>query len=126
MGGDSPTNVLHNLSYYLKCCVGGILSCGITHTAICPVDVVKCRKQVNHKFARSTILGLKKTWKAGEFTLGWLPTLIGYSAQGLGKFGFYEIFKDKYSDLVGPEKALKYRNGKLLRSYLTCSSRVPL
>ena len=36
-----------------------------------------------------------KQIKASEglkgFTLGWLPTLVGYSAQGFGKFGFYEI-----------------------------------
>ncbi len=36
----------HDLSYYLKCCVGGILSCGLTHTAIVPLDIVKCRMQV--------------------------------------------------------------------------------
>ena len=50
-----------NLTYYLKCCFGGVLACGITHTGICPVDVVKCKKQVNPTFARGTIAGLKKT-----------------------------------------------------------------
>jgi len=23
---------------------GGLLACGVTHTAICPLDVVKCRR----------------------------------------------------------------------------------
>ena len=32
---------------------------------------------------------------------GWAPTLFGYSAQGLGKFGLYEIFKIKYANLIG-------------------------
>lgn len=32
---------------------------------------------------------------------GWAPTAIGYSMQGLGKFGFYEMFKIVYSDLLG-------------------------
>ena len=32
---------------------------------------------------------------------GWFPTLIGYSAQGFCKFGFYEIFKDLYSNIAG-------------------------
>jgi len=41
--------------------------------------------------------------------LGWFPTLIGYSLQGLGKFGFYEIFKDVYKKIVGEEIATKYR-----------------
>ena len=29
-------------------------------------------------------------------TKGWAPTAIGYSVQGLGKFGFYEVFKVIY------------------------------
>ena len=27
--------------------VGGIFACGLTHAAICPLDIVKCRKQVS-------------------------------------------------------------------------------
>jgi solute carrier family 25 phosphate transporter 3 len=45
---------------------------------------------------------------------GWLPTLIGYSAQGLAKFGFYEYFKLYYSNLVGPENAYLYRTSLYL------------
>ncbi len=41
MGGDT-----HDLSYYIKCVIGGALACGVTHTAIVPLDVVKCRRQV--------------------------------------------------------------------------------
>jgi solute carrier family 25 phosphate transporter 3 len=54
-----------------------------------------------------------KKIKAAEgmrgLTLGWLPTFIGYSKQGFGKFGFYEIFKDVYKGVVGDELANKYR-----------------
>ena len=32
--------------YYALCGLGGILSCGITHTAVTPLDLVKCRLQV--------------------------------------------------------------------------------
>ena len=32
---------------------------------------------------------------------GWAPTLIGYSMQGLCKFGFYEVFKIFYSNMIG-------------------------
>ena len=39
---------------------------------------------------------------------GWAPTLIGYSAQGFGKFGFYEIFKDVYRNAAG-ENEPKFR-----------------
>jgi len=40
---------------------------------------------------------------------GWAPTLLGYSLQGLGKFGLYEIFKYKYSEFVGADNAIKYK-----------------
>ena len=43
------------------------------------------------------------------FFRGWVPTLLGYSAQGACKFGFYEFFKKYYSDIVGPEYAAKYK-----------------
>lgn len=36
---------------------------------------------------------------------GWAPTFIGYSMQGLCKFGFYEVFKILYSDLMGEVRA---------------------
>lgn len=32
---------------------------------------------------------------------GWAPTFIGYSLQGLCKFGFYEVFKVLYSNMLG-------------------------
>jgi len=39
---------------------------------------------------------------------GWAPTLIGYSMQGLCKFGFYEVFKIFYSNLLGEVGSLFY------------------
>jgi solute carrier family 25 phosphate transporter 3 len=109
----------HDMSYYLKCMVGGVLACGLTHTFITPLDVVKCRKQINPKIYKSLGDGLS-TIKAqngvkGLF-LGWQPTLIGYSMQGFGKFGFYEIFKDVYKKIMG-SKAEQYKTvGFLLSS----------
>lgn len=38
---------------------------------------------------------------------GWAPTFIGYSMQGLCKFGFYEVFKIMYSDLLGEVSTAK-------------------
>jgi solute carrier family 25 phosphate transporter 3 len=46
---------------------------------------------------------------ARGLTLGWAPTAIGYSMQGLCKFGFYEFFKDYYMNLAGEERAAKYK-----------------
>jgi solute carrier family 25 phosphate transporter 3 len=92
--------------------VGGILSCGLTHTAVCPLDIVKCRMQVdpaNYKSIGQGFNLIKSTQGLGGFSVGWLPTLLGYSAQGFGKFGFYEIFKDVFKSAAGHENAEKYQ-----------------
>lgn len=34
------------MKYYALCGFGGILSCGLTHTAVVPLDLIKCRIQV--------------------------------------------------------------------------------
>jgi len=91
--------------------MGGILSCGITHTIVCPLDIVKCRMQAMPGLYKGVGDGFRSIWAAEGargFTLGWAPTLVGYSAQGFGKFGFYEIFKDVYGWAAG-DNAQKYR-----------------
>lgn len=99
----------HNTQYYLKCMVGGALACGLTHLLIVPLDVMKCRKQVDNNYCSGIFDGVKKVSKANQLTLGWIPTLVGYSIQGSGKFGFYEIFKDVYKKFVGEKNAEKYK-----------------
>merc|ERR1712121_625268 len=99
------------------CAVGGALSCGITHTAVTPLDLVKCRLQVDKEKYKSLGNGFKVTVAEsgvrGLF-LGWAPTCFGYSAQGLWKFGFYEVFKKTYADLMGEENAYLYMTGLYL------------
>ena len=114
---------MHSLSYYSKCVMGGLLACGTTHTLMCPLDLVKCRKQVDPKLYKSIGDGFKTVYKSNGFKAnglfrGWLPTLFGYSMQGIGKFGFYEIFKDVYAHLVGEESARKHR----VVGWLACSA----
>ena len=46
---------VHDATYYGKCMVGGIFACGITHAAVCPLDIVKCRRQVSYFFSLSTL-----------------------------------------------------------------------
>jgi len=90
--------------------IGGVLSCGITHTVVCPLDIVKCRKQANPTMYKSIPDGFRTIMRNegfNGFTVGWMPTAIGYSMQGFGKFGFYEIFKDVYKGLLG-DRAAKY------------------
>ena len=45
---------------------------------------------------------------------GWAPTFIGYSLQGLCKFGFYEVFKVLYSNRLGEENAYLWRTSLYL------------
>lgn len=102
----------HDASYYKKCMVGGILSCGLTHTGICPLDVIKCNMQVNPEKYKGLFSGLRMlTREEGSMAIwkGWAPTFVGYSLQGLCKFGFYEIFKDLYSNMAGEENSVRYR-----------------
>uniref|UniRef100_A0A8B9LXC3 Solute carrier family 25 member 3 n=1 Tax=Astyanax mexicanus TaxID=7994 RepID=A0A8B9LXC3_ASTMX len=90
--------------YYALCGFGGILSCGLTHTAVVPLDLVKCRIQVDPDKYKSIFNGFSVTLREDGFRglgRGWAPTFIGYSMQGLCKFGFYELFKALYNDMLG-------------------------
>jgi len=103
--------------YYAICGFGGIASCGITHTAIVPLDLVKCRIQVDPAKYKGIFNGFKVS-VAEEgikgLAKGWAPTLIGYSMQGLCKFGFYEVFKNVYGDMMGEENAFLWRTSLYL------------
>ena len=69
-----------------------------------PLDLVKCRIQVDPAKYGGIIKGFKVTIAEDGtrgLAKGWAPTAIGYSAQGLCKFGFYEVFKNIYSNLLG-------------------------
>jgi len=103
--------------YFALCAFGGVLSCGITHTAVTPLDLVKCRLQVNKEKYKNLGNGFKLTVAEqgvrGLF-LGWAPTAIGYSAQGLCKFGFYEFFKNLYSGILGEENTYLYKTSLYL------------
>ena len=52
-----------------------------------------------------------KTCDSAEVdSTGVSPTLFGYSIQGSFKYGFYEYFKKTYSDIAGPENAVRYKD----------------
>jgi len=104
--------VPHDSMYYLKCMLGGILACGGTHTGITPLDVTKCNMQVSPQKYTGLVSGLKTLIReegANGIWKGWAPTAIGYSLQGMFKYGLYELFKDFYSNLAGEENSKKYK-----------------
>ena len=88
-------------------------ACGPTHTAVTPLDLVKCRRQVDSKIYTSNIQAWRtifsKEGLRGVF-FGWAPTFVGYSFQGAGKYGAYEVFKYTYGEKVFPNanKTLVY------------------
>jgi len=103
--------------YFALCAFGGVLSCGITHTAVTPLDLVKCRLQVDKAKYQNLGTGFKVTFAEGGargLVLGWAPTAIGYSAQGLCKFGFYEFFKNTYSNIIGEENTYLWKTSLYL------------
>lgn len=68
--------------------------------------------QVDPAKYRGLVPGLKTILaEEGAMALwkGWLPTLLGYSAQGAFKYGLYEVFKDQYSNLLGKDISEKYK-----------------
>ncbi|KAF8347722.1 mitochondrial carrier domain-containing protein [Amanita rubescens] len=104
--------VPHDTSYYAKCMLGGVLACGITHAGITPLDVAKCNIQVNPTKYTGLGQGLKLLMKEEGATGIWKgfgPTFVGYSLQGMFKFGLYEVFKDFYSNLAGEEASQNYK-----------------
>lgn len=48
--------------FFLLCAAGGALSCGLTHTLVTPLDLVKCRIQTNPEKYGGIINGFKVTY----------------------------------------------------------------
>jgi len=92
--------------------LGGVLACGLTHAGITPLDVAKCNMQVNPKkyngLGQSLGLLMKEEGARGIWK-GVGPTFVGYSLQGMFKYGLYEVFKDFYMNLAGEEASQKYK-----------------
>eukprot|EP01063_Lacrimia_lanifica_P019694 TRINITY_DN27148_c0_g1_i1.p1 TRINITY_DN27148_c0_g1~~TRINITY_DN27148_c0_g1_i1.p1 ORF type:complete len:365 (+),score=109.18 TRINITY_DN27148_c0_g1_i1:68-1096(+) len=108
-------SVPHDLAFYKKCMIGGAMSCGLTHMAVTPLDVVKCNMQVDptrYPGFRRGLAAVLRDPKQGRGSKGlwrgWSAALVGYSFQGGFKFGLYEYFKDAYMNLVGEDVASQY------------------
>ena len=41
--GDEDSCEYGSAKFYALCGLGGVMSCGITHTALVPLDLIKCR-----------------------------------------------------------------------------------
>jgi len=47
---------MHSKEYYAACTAGGVLSCGLTHMMVTPLDLVKCNMQVRRGLHTPTTL----------------------------------------------------------------------
>ncbi|KAE9467614.1 hypothetical protein C3L33_00488, partial [Rhododendron williamsianum] len=123
---------MYSPAFYAASAAGGSLCCGLTHTALTPLDInveisfcsvcfftrgilvvlILANFQIDPTKYKSISSGfgvlLKEQGAKGLFG-GWVPTLLGYSAQGAFKYGLYDFFKKYYSDIAGPEYAAKYK-----------------
>lgn len=102
-----------DLTYYLKGALAGGICCAVTHGALCPVDVVKTRIQLDpKKYNKGMVGGFRQVIAeegAGALATGLGPTVVGYFVQGWFKFGGVEFFKINISAALGKEKAWENR-----------------
>lgn len=104
-----------DLTYYLKGALAGGICCSVTHGALCPVDVVKTRIQLDPvKYNKGMIGGFRQVVAeegVAALATGLGPTAVGYFIQGWFKFGGVELFKINMAQSMGEEKAWQYRTG---------------
>jgi len=103
----------YGLEYYTKSALAGGICCGFTHGAVCPVDVVKTRIQLEPQKYNSGMIGGFRMVIAEEgvmaLSTGLAATAVGYFIQGWFKFGGVEFFKIKSAIAMGEKKAWENR-----------------
>jgi len=101
----------YDFMYFIKGAAAGGICCSITHGALCPVDVVKTRVQLDSvKYNSGLVGGMRKIIAeegAMALTTGLGATAFGYFIQGWFKFGGVEFFKIKTVEAIGEEAAWK-------------------
>ena len=104
----------------VKGALAGGICCGITHGAVCPIDVVKTRIQLQPDvYNKGMIGGFRQVIAAegvGALATGLGPTVFGYFIQGWFKFGGVEFFKVKFVSALGERKAWDNRQNIYLAS----------
>merc|ERR1712164_75873 len=104
----------YGMSYYLNGALAGGLCCSVTHGALCPVDVVKTRIQLDPvTYNKGLIGGMRQVVAAegtGALATGLGPTALGYFIQGWFKFGGFEFFKINFAKSLGDQSGWDNRN----------------
>mmetsp|Transcript_6309 Transcript_6309/g.9566 ORF Transcript_6309/g.9566 Transcript_6309/m.9566 type:complete len:308 (-) Transcript_6309:87-1010(-) len=101
-------------SYFLKASAAGGICCSVTHSMVCPFDVVKTRMQLKPTVYNSGMISafqrIIREEGVSALSLGIGPTAVGYFVQGWFKFGGVEYFKIKAAETMGTESSWKYRS----------------
>jgi len=109
-----------DLMYYVKAAAAGGLCCSVTHGAVCPIDVVKTRIQLDPvKYNQGMISAFRQVVSAegaGVLATGLGATAAGYFVQGWFKFGGVEFFKVNLAQYMGERAAWDNRTGIYLAS----------
>lgn len=117
---QSSSETKYDLMYYIKAAIAGGICCSVTHGAMCPIDVVKTRIQLDPVTYNKGLLGGIRQVIAAEgvagLATGLAPTAIGYFVQGWFKFGGVEFFKIQFSQRLGEQSAWDNRNSIYLAS----------
>jgi len=110
----------YNLAYYVKGAAAGGICCSITHSALCPVDVVKTRIQLDPIKYNKGLIGSGRQIIAEQgvsaLSSGLGATAAGYFVQGWFKFGGVEFFKVQFAKKLGDQKAWENRTAIYLAS----------
>jgi len=116
--GGGETNF--DLMYYVKAAAAGGICCSITHGAVCPIDVVKTRIQLDpvtyNKGMVSAFRRVVSTEGVSVLATGLGATAAGYFVQGWFKFGGVEFFKINIAQRLGEKSAWENRNSIYLAS----------
>lgn len=106
---QGPFGAMH----FVKGALSGGICCGITHGAMCPIDVVKTRIQLEPQtYNRGMIAAFRQVVAnegASALATGLGPTAVGYFVQGWFKFGGVEFFKVQAADALGVERSWNLR-----------------
>jgi len=109
-----------DLTYFLKSALAGGICCSVTHAAVCPLDVVKTRIQLEPaKYNQGMIAGLRSVVAnegVGALATGLGATAAGYFVQGWFKFGGVEFFKINMAKSMTEQQAWDNRTSIYLAS----------
>merc|ERR1712164_165029 len=104
----------YSFGYFLNDALADGICCPVSHGAMCPIDVVKTRIQLDPvTYNQGLIGGFRQVIAAegaGALATGLGPTALGYFIQGWFKFGGFEYFKINFAKKLGDQGGWDNRN----------------